>query len=135
MNKLKNALATISNISFLLIFVAFFAGKYGFQQAKTLQIVAWATFSFVAVLEGFTASGKAKTFYIIMMLGVAIASMGILFKSMAWENYTQMLLIGGITSVGGSIIIFLFNKKADSLMLKALLIGAICFFLYQGTFL
>ncbi len=135
MHKLKNALVTISNISFLLIFVAFFAGKYGFQQARTLQIVAWTTFAFVAVLEGFTASGKAKIFYLIMMLGVAIASLGILFKSMAWENYTQMLLIGGITSVVGSIIIFVVNKKADSLMFKALLIGVICFLLHQGTFL
>ncbi|MCU0439599.1 MAG: hypothetical protein MUC49_17050 [Raineya sp.] len=135
MHKLKNALVTISNISFLLIFVAFFAGKYGFQQARTLQIVAWVTFALVAVLEGFTASGKAKIFYLITMLGVAVASMGILFKSMAWEGYAQMLLVGGITSVGGSIILFLFNKKADPLTLKALIIGAICFFLYQGTFL
>lgn len=135
MHKFKNALITISNISFLLIFVAFFAGKYGFQQARTLQIIAWLAFAVVAVLEGFTASGKAKIFYLIMMLGVAVASMGILFKSMAWENYTQMLLIGGITSIAGSIIIFVINKKADALMLKALIIGAICFFLHQGTFL
>jgi len=135
MQKLKNALATISNISFLLIFVAFFAGKYGFEQARTLQIVAWATFALVAVLEGFTYSGKSKAFYIAMMFAVAVASMGILFKSMGWEGHDKLLWVGGIGSIGGAVLVFFINKKVDQLALKALIVGAICFFLQKGTFL
>jgi hypothetical protein len=135
MKSLKNILTTISNISFLLIFVAFFAGKYNFPQASALQIVAWTTFAFVALMEGFAYQGKYKIFCLLMMSGVSVASLGILFKSMAWTGYEQMLVVGGISSVGAGVVFLLLSKKLDALVLKAFVVGAICFFLMRGAFL
>jgi hypothetical protein len=71
----------------------------------------------------------------IMLIGTAVASIGILFKLMNYPHSQDMLLYGGGVALVGFLLLLLSTQRFDSLMSKSLITGLIAMYLIKGMFI
>lgn len=135
MEKFRKTLNLISNVAFITCLVGYLLSANQIKGFGTLLIVGWLSFAVVALVEAFLYQGKAKLLYVIMLVGTAVASVGILFKLMNYPNSQEMLLYGGGSALVGFLLAFFSTQRFDSLMSKSLVAGLIAMYLIKGMFI
>lgn len=134
MEKFRNTFNLVSNVAFVTCLVGYLLSANQIKGFGTLLIVGWLSFAVVALIEAFLYQGKAKLLYMIMLVGTAVASVGILFKLMNYPNSQEMLLYGGGSALVGFLLVLFSTQRFDSLMSKSLIAGLIAMYLIKGIF-
>ncbi|GAB4491911.1 MAG: hypothetical protein OHK0045_18460 [Raineya sp.] len=100
---------------------------------RTLQMVAWSTFAMVCIIEALMPS-KAKFAFLnkILSMGTAVAALGILFLTMKWEGYKNLLLVGVFTTLPVSLLLLIMLRNIDNVLLRGLVIGGLAAYLARG---
>jgi hypothetical protein len=76
---------------------------------------------------------KYAILYKILSFGTAVAALGILFFTMKWEGYKNMLLVGAATTLPISLLLLLVGNT-DSKLLKGLVVGGLAGFIVYNLF-
>ncbi|GAB4116491.1 MAG: hypothetical protein OHK0057_02660 [Thermoflexibacter sp.] len=133
MDIFRRTLNLVSNIAFVVCLVGYLLSANQIRGFSTLLIVGWSSFAIVAFLEAFLYHGRAKLLYMIMLVGTAVTSIGILFKLMNYPGSKELLLYGGGSTLAGCLLVFLSTQRFDSLISKSLIIGLIAMYLMKGV--
>ncbi|MCU0390683.1 MAG: hypothetical protein MUE81_06160 [Thermoflexibacter sp.] len=132
MEQFRKMVNLVSNIAFLVILVGFLLQMNNYQGVGTILIIGWLSYAIVSFLDAILYKGDTKILYFLMLVGVSIASVGILFHQMQYPNSQQILLVGTACALGGAVLILLFKQRFDNMMFRSLLIGAIGLYLLKG---
>ncbi len=135
MEKFRRTLNLVSNIAFVICLVGYLLNANQIKGFGTLLLIGWLSFATVVLIEAFAYQGKSKLLYMIMLIGTAVASIGILFKLMNYPHSQAMLLYGGGAALVGFLLLLLSTQRFDSLMSKSLITGLIAMYLIKGMFI
>lgn len=134
---LRPVLNKVSHIAFALVLASYalmsFTKKVDASLLRNLQIIAWATFAVVCMLESLmTNKSKYAFLYRIISMGTAVASIGILFATIKWEGYKNLLLVGISTTLPFALLLLFLVRNANDVVLKGLVIGGLAAYLARG---